>query len=182
MEGARRVVDRLSAMAAAGTGEATTLEQKFNLLPIKWMYATDNLSGEGRSARAVPQDGDPSILDRAVAAANSAAKAVAHRNPARHKNVYDLPEALEKEIYLVFTHLTTRHFVGIYVTKTQAIQIVNWLINYLNGGESGDELPLPAAGRGGGKRRKRKSHRRKSHRRKTHKRKSHKRKRTRRRH
>jgi hypothetical protein len=175
MDMARRLADRVGAQRAFERDDDLTPDQTLNLLPIKWMYADDNLSAEVLGATTedggAPQDEQPSgFFNRAAAALGSAAKAGAHRNPLRHKNVYELPGAEEKRIYLVFTHLTGRHKFGIYVNKTQAINIVNWFINILNGGESGPIQELPLQG-GGGKRRKRKSHRRKSHRRKTHKRK-----------
>jgi hypothetical protein len=61
----------------------------------------------------------------------------------------------------VFTHLTGRHSAGIYVTKEEAIGIVNWFINILV--EGGTAVPFLEEQGGGGKRRKRKSHKRKSH-------------------
>jgi hypothetical protein len=173
-------MDRVGAVMAAGQGSELTPEQTLDLFPIKWMYEDDNLSGEGGATTGddeAPQDEEPSgylarvgaAAGAAAAAAGRVARAAAHRNPLRHRNVYDLPRADErKRIYLVFTHTTGRHLVGVYVTKTVAIQIVNWFINLMK--ESGVEgLPELLPQGGGGKRRKRKSHKRKSHKRKTHK-------------
>ena len=181
MQAPARFMDRVGAVMAAGQGGELTPEQTFHLFPIKWMYEDDNLSGEGGATTGddeAPQDEEPSgHLARVGAAAGAAAGAVAavagrvaraaaHRNPLRHRNVYDLPRADErKRIYLVFTHTTGRHLVGVYVTKTVAIQIVNWFINSMK--ESGFEgLPELLPQGGGGKRRKRKTQKRKSHKRK----------------
>lgn len=182
MDAVGRLMDRAGAAMDASQGGELTSVQKLDLIPIKWMYASDNLSGEGGRrggvTGAAPQDeavsGIMGMMGAAAGAVGRAARAGAHRNPFRALNVHGLPGARDEGIYLVFTHLTGRHSAGIYVTKEEAIGIVNWFINILV--EGGTAVPFLEEQGGGGKRRKRKSHKRKSH-----KRKSHGRKRTRRR-
>ena len=186
MDAVGRLVDRYGAAMDASQGSELTPVQQLDLIPIKWMYASDNFSGEGGRkggvTGAAPQDEAVSgIMGMMGAAAGAAAGAVgkaaragAHRNPFRALNVHGLPGARDEGIYLVFTHLTGRHSAGIYVTKEEAIQIVNWFINILV--TAGTAVPFLEEQGGGGRRRKRKSHKRKSH-----KRKSRGRKRTRRR-
>ena len=167
-------LNRMMTMYDATQGVSLKDPQKLDLLPIKWMYADSNLTGEGNGTKG---DGDGAETTGFIAAAAAAAtargaslaRAAAHRNIGRYNNVSTLPTAENKRIYLVFTTMTGTHRVGLYVTKKEGIDIVNWLLNFIR--ESGfDDIPDLKEGTvyqgGGGRRRKRKSHKRKTHKRK----------------
>jgi hypothetical protein len=160
-------------------GIPITPREEFVLLPIKWSY----------DVPPAPAGAGAGMMDQARRGAEAVVAAVARRNPLQYSNIAELPMADDRPIYLIFTEIYGTRSCGLTVSKEKAIEIANWVIKIL--GASGEPLvngvmhelaraadqPL-AAGRGGGKRRKRrKTHKRKTQ---THRRKTHRRKRTRR--